>query len=167
MRTMFSRYRFVAVLLLLLLPAAPVSASDADAKVVGDFLAAWHTNDVDKIMSFVAEDCHYENVPSLTGDNPVIKGRAAMRAFLAPFFVKDPLTVPFKFHTEVKMTVVGDGAVASERVDYFEVGNSTFALPVAGFFKVKDGKITYWVDYFDGPSIEPVSLIMKTFAKKK
>jgi limonene-1,2-epoxide hydrolase len=105
-----------------------------DAKVVGDFLDAWHTHDVDRIMSFVSEDCHYENVPSLTGENPVLKGRAAMRTFLAPFFAEDPLTVPFKFHTEIRMTVAGDGAVASQRVDHFEIGNGRFALPVAGFF---------------------------------
>lgn len=136
-----------------------------DAKVVGDFLDAWHTHDVDRIMSFVSEDCHYENVPSLTGENPVLKGRAAMRTFLAPFFAEDPLTVPFKFHTEIRMTVAGDGAVASQRVDHFEIGNGRFALPVAGFFKVRDGKITYWIDYFDGPTIQPITLIMKTFAR--
>lgn len=135
-------------------------------KVVSDFLDAWHTHDVDRIMSFVSEDCHYENHPSLTGANPVIKGRAAMREFLAPFLMKDPLTVPFEFHTEIKFTVVGDGGVASERVDHFVIGNGRFALPVAGFFKVKDGRITYWTDYFDGPTIEPITLIMKTFARK-
>ncbi|MGH8597308.1 MAG: nuclear transport factor 2 family protein, partial [Gammaproteobacteria bacterium] len=79
-----------------------VQADDASAtKVVRDFLDSWHSFDIDKIMSFVSDDCHYENVPSLTGENPVIIGREKMREFLAPFFVKDPLVVPFKFHTEV------------------------------------------------------------------
>lgn len=141
-------------------------ASKADAKVVSDFLDAWQTHDVDKIMSFVSEDCHYENFPSLSGDNPVITGRDNMRTFLAPFFAKEPLIVPFKFHTEVKLVVVGDGAVASERVDYFEIGSGKFALPVAGFFKVKDGKIVYWKDYFDGPTIEPITTLMTALAKK-
>lgn len=141
-------------------------ASEGDAKVVSDFLEAWETHDVDKIMSFVSEDCHYENFPSLSGENPVIKGRANMRAFLAPFFVKDPLIAPFEFHTEIKHVVVGDGAVASERVDHFKIGHSKFTLPVAGFFKVRNGKIVYWKDYFDGPTIEPITTLMTALAKK-
>jgi limonene-1,2-epoxide hydrolase len=141
-------------------------ASQADAKVVSDFLASWQTSDIDKIMSYVAEDCHYENLPSLTGDNPVIQGRANMRAFLAPFFAKDPLIVPFRTYTEVKFVVAGDHAVAIERVDRFDIGNAKFALPVAAFFKVEGGKIVYWADYFDGNTIEPVSVLMKSLAKK-
>ena len=136
------------------------------AKVLNDFIAAWETHDVDTIMSFVAEDCHYENFPSLSGDDPVIKGREAMRTFLAPFFRKDPLIVPFKFHTEVETTIVGDNGIASMRVDHFEIGSSgKFALPVAGFFKVRNGKIAYWKDYFDGATIQPIITLMSSLAK--
>lgn len=117
-------------------------------------------------MSFVSDDCHYENVPSLSGDNPVILGRQKMREFLAPFFVKDPLIVLFKVTTKIKDTVSGGGAVALERVDYFEIGNSKIVLPVAAMFKVKDGKITYWIDYFDGAAIAPVTTLMTTLMKK-
>lgn len=156
----------IAVIFIWVCMGGVAHASPADAKVVSDFLDSWKTHDVDEIMSFVSEDCHYENFPSLTGKNPVVKGRANMRAFLAPFFQKEPLIVPFKFHTEVGLTVVGDGVVANERIDYFEIGSGKFALPVGGFFKVKDGKITYWKDYFDGPTIEPITTLMTALAKK-
>jgi len=160
------RRNLIGMLAFWLVSVPTANAGELDAMIVNDFIAAWHTHDVDKIMPFVSDDCHYENVPSLTGENPVVTGRANMRAFLAPFFAKDPLIVPFLFHTEVKLTVIGDEAIASQRIDHFEIGNTQFAVPVAGFFKVKDGKIVYWVDYFDGSTIAPVSTLMKSLAKK-
>jgi limonene-1,2-epoxide hydrolase len=138
---------------------------NAAAKVVHEFLASWDSHDIDKIMAFVSDDCHYENVPSLSGENPVIMGRQKMHEFLAPFFVKDPLIVPFTVHTEITDTIAGGEGVAIQRIDHFEIGNSKFALPVAGLFKVKDGKIVYWIDYFDGAAIAPVTTLMTTLAK--
>ena len=142
------------------------AAESAEAKVVRDFLGSWHSGDVDKIMGFLAADCYYANHPSLSGDDPVIKGSDKIRAFLTPFFRKDPLTVPFKFHTELDNIVGGDEGVALERHDVFETGSLHHSVPVAGFFRVKDGKITYWVDYFDGAAFQPVTTIMTTYARK-
>jgi limonene-1,2-epoxide hydrolase len=39
--------------------------------------------------------------------------------------------------------------VFTERVDRFTVGDKEIALPVAGVFEVRDGKIAAWRDYFD------------------
>jgi limonene-1,2-epoxide hydrolase len=36
---------------------------------------------------------------------------------------------------------------------------------VAGFFKVRSGKIAYWKDYFDGPTIQPIITLMSSLAK--
>jgi limonene-1,2-epoxide hydrolase len=161
------RCYFVAMLLLFAGSIPNTLAADGNpTQVVNDFIASWHSGDVDKIMSFVSDDCHYENVPSLTGANPVITGREKMREFLAPFFAKDPLIVPFKLHVEIKKTIAGGDGVGIERVDNFEIGNSKFALPVAAFFRVKDDKIVYWIDYFDGAAIAPVTTLMTSLAKK-
>ncbi len=156
------------VIIALMFAAAVPSAhaeKNAAAKVVHEFLASWDSHDIDKIMAFVSDDCHYENVPSLSGENPVIMGRQKMHEFLAPFFVKDPLIVPFTVRTEIKDTIAGGEGVAIQRVDHFAIGKSKFALPVAGLFKVKDGKIVYWIDYFDGAAIAPVTTLMTTLAK--
>ena len=37
----------------------------------------------------------------------------------------------------------------NERIDTLVIGDVTTKLPVAGIFKVHDGKITEWRDYFD------------------
>lgn len=137
-----------------------------DAQLVKDFLASWHSGDIDKIMSYLSEDCYYANHPALGGSDPVIQGYDTIRAFLTPFFRKDPLTVPFKFHTEIDSLVAGGGGVALERRDIFETGNLHHSVPVAGFFRVKNGKINYWVDYFDGGAFQPVTTIMETYARK-
>lgn len=145
----------------------PSSAAEmAPAAIVQGFLDSWKSNDIDKIMAFVSDDCHYANVPTLSGGDGVITGRAKMREFLAPFFTKEPLTVPLKFRTEIKHVIAGGDGVALERVDYFDVGSAHYAVPVAAMFKVKNGKINYWVDYFDGSTFGPVGTIMATFPKK-
>ncbi len=155
----------VALVFATAVPSAQAE-ENAAAKVVHEFLASWDSHDIDKIMAFVSDDCHYENVPSLSGDNPVIMGRQKMHEFLAPFFIKDPLIVPFTVRTEIKDTIAGGDGVAIQRVDHFAIGNSKFALQVAGLFKVKEGKIVYWIDYFDGAAIAPVTTLMTTLAKQ-
>ena len=163
-----SKILAVMALVLLCIAVVPtVFAQDtAETKVVQAFLASWDSHDITKIMAFISDDCYYKNVPSLSGPNPVISGHQAISAFLAPFFAKDPLTVPSKFFTEVKNVVAGGDGVALERVDNFEFGSTKIAVPVAAMFRVKNGKITYWVDYFDGSVFAPVSTIMGAFAKK-
>jgi limonene-1,2-epoxide hydrolase len=166
MRIRFSRCLISLVVLFGLQGSYAWADGAADAKVVNAFLTAWQSHDVEKILSMVSDDCYYKNVPALSPGDGSMTGRAKMREFLAPFFRGDTLIVPFKFHTDVKFTIAGDGAVAVERVDEFEIANATFDLPVAGIFKVKNGKITYWVDYFDGKTFEPVTTLMKSLAKK-
>ena len=39
--------------------------------------------------------------------------------------------------------------VFTERVDHLTVAGKEVALPVAGVFEVRDGKIAAWRDYFD------------------
>ena len=163
-----SRNLFAMVLVLACMSVMPAaSAQDtAETKIVQAFLASWASHDISKIMAFISDDCYYKNVPSLSGPNPVISGHQAISAFLAPFFVKEPLTVPSKFFTEVKNVVAGGEGVALERVDNFEFGSTKIAVPVAAMFRVKNGKITYWVDYFDSGAFAPVTTIMAAFAKK-
>jgi limonene-1,2-epoxide hydrolase len=39
--------------------------------------------------------------------------------------------------------------VFTERVDRMSIGGNKVAVPVAGVFEVRDGKIAAWRDYFD------------------
>ena len=43
--------------------------------------------------------------------------------------------------------------VVLERLDRHRIPQGWFELPVTGVFEVKDGKITYWREYFDVATI--------------
>lgn len=163
---MKSRILWAGLLLCLGCFAEADAVETAQAKVVRDFLAAWHSGDLDKVMSYLASDVHYANHPSLSGADPVIKGLDNIRAFLTPFLRKDPLTVPFTFKTEIDNVIAGEDGVAVERHDVFDFGELHVEVPVAAMFRVKDGKISYWVDYFDGASFGPVNAIMSAYPRK-
>ena len=157
----------VAVLLLCVCGFGNAQAADsAETKLVREFFAAWHSGDIDKVLSFLASDVYYANHPSLSGADPVIKGLDNIRAFLGPFLRKDPLTVPFTFRTEIGNVIAGGDGVAVERRDVFDFGQLHLSVPVAAMFKVKDGKIVYWVDYFDGDAFGPVTAIMTAYPRK-
>lgn len=44
--------------------------------------------------------------------------------------------------------------VLTERLDAFKLDGMPVALPVMGIFRVVDGKITHWRDYFDASTFE-------------
>lgn len=54
-----------------------------------------------------------------------------------------------KIEFEISAIASTGSVVFTERVDRFVVGGKTIALPVAGVFELRDGKIAAWRDYFD------------------
>jgi len=166
---MHTRRRFASVMTIiaLLLIAHPAVAQERagnsleSKKVVDDFMATWTHGDVDKTVSYLAEDVDYINIPL-----EPIKGRAKAREFLAPFFNKDPLIIPFAVRTEIKHTLADGAIVMQERVDYFKLAGKEWALPVVGIFEVKNGKIAVWKDYFDMGQLQPVATLIEALKKK-
>ena len=108
-------------------------------QVVNNFIADVDRKDMEAAMSWVAEDCYYDNVP--LGD---MRGHDKMREFLLPFFNS---VGPVKFEI-VRQTAAGN-IVMNERIDRFTMKNREIALPVSGVFEVNNDKITFWRDYFD------------------
>ena len=108
-------------------------------EVVTQFIAAFGRKDQDAAMALVADDCYYDNVP--VGD---MTGKAKMLEFLGPMFQADG---PLEFEVH-RQTTTGN-IVMNERTDRFVMRGKQIALPVAGVFEVKNGKITFWRDYFD------------------
>jgi limonene-1,2-epoxide hydrolase len=104
------------------------------------FFEAWKSCDPETIAALMSEDCFYHNVPM----EPVV-GRPAIIAFLRDF-LGDAKTVVFD---TLAIAETADGTVLTERIDHFDFGGRTFALPVMGSFRFKDGLITRWLDYFD------------------
>ncbi|SNS44203.1 limonene-1,2-epoxide hydrolase [Sphingomonas laterariae] len=104
------------------------------------FCEAWTSRDAEKIAALMTEDCFYHNVPM----EPVV-GRPAITQFIRGF-LGDAQTVDFEI---LSIAEAEDGTVLTERVDHFDYGGRRVALPVMGSFKLKDGLVARWLDYFD------------------
>jgi len=107
--------------------------------VVREFCAAWSGRDVDAILAWFAPDAVYHNMPM-----PPVHGHAGIRGVLE-MFVPPASKIAF----EILAVASRGNVVFTERVDRFTVGDKEIALPVAGVFEVRDGKIAAWRDYFD------------------
>lgn len=108
-------------------------------EVVETFISALERLDLDAALASVADDVRWVNVPWKTASNKrqfekVLRGmfRGATRF-------------------EVRYADIherGDGVVYTDRVDVFEGGGLSMALPVRGEFRVENGRVTEWVDRF-------------------
>lgn len=113
--------------------------SEQAIQTVRDFCAAWSRLNVDELVGYFADDAVYHNIPMRP-----MQGKAAIAKALSQFVVGSR-DVEFEM---VHIGAAGD-VVFTERVDRFTLGEKQIALPVAGVFELKDGKITAWRDYFD------------------
>ena len=104
------------------------------------FCDAWKSRDPDRIAALMSEDCFYHNVPMA----PVV-GRPAIAEFIRAF-LGDAQTVDFEI---LAIAETDDGTVLTERVDHFDYGGRRVSLPVMGSFRLKDGLVARWLDYFD------------------
>ncbi len=110
------------------------------SETVTAFCDAVSRSALDEAMVFIADDCAYHNMPM-----PLIEGAAGVRAALAGFI---QLLGSLRIET-VRQIAVGEW-VMNERLDHCDPpGGTPYALPVAGSFRVQDGRITVWNDYFD------------------
>jgi len=117
-------------------PGRPIVSN---MQIVRDFIAAWNDNDIDKACDMLAEDVFYHNIPM-----PPITGREASRAMLKGMGeMKD-------INWEIVNIAENGDVVLTERVDGFTFADGRkIALPLMGIFKIKDGEIVEWKDYFD------------------
>jgi limonene-1,2-epoxide hydrolase len=107
--------------------------------VVRDFCAAWPRKNIEELLGFFTADAVYHNIPV----DP-LHGIAAIRETLNAF------VTPAE-HIEFEMLAIASAGetVFTERIDRFKIMGKTVALPVAGVFEVRHGKIAAWRDYFD------------------
>ena len=113
---------------------APTNAG----KIVTDFCDTL-SEDLEASLDYISDKCVYQNMPF-----PSVIGRSGVRSTLAGFF-----EVTGSVRIEILEQCGVGNFVMNERLDYFNPpkGNS-FALPVAGAFKVEDSLIVEWRDYF-------------------
>jgi limonene-1,2-epoxide hydrolase len=111
------------------------AAEKANVQVVNDFCAAWPSHNIDKIMSFFAENCAYR----VTEAQEPNKGRQAVMDRIKSF-------VDRVQGFDVIETLAKGPMVFNERHDHFTSGPLKMWHGVGVFF-LKDGKIVEWYDY--------------------
>ena len=116
--------------------AEPTAAEKANMTLVTDFCRAFSADDVDKIMSFMADPCSYR----VTEAQDPIKGFAAVKARIS-----DLVKSAERF--EVLDTFARGPMVFNERIDHFAPGFRLKSWHGVGVFFVKDGKIVEWQDF--------------------
>jgi len=115
--------------------AEPSPAEKANIQVVNDFCAAWPSHDIEKIMSFFAEDCAYR----VTETQEPNKGRQAVTDRIKSFLDRVQ-------SFDVLQTSAMGPMVFNERRDHFTGGPLKMWHGVGVFF-LKNGKIVEWYDY--------------------
>lgn len=108
-------------------------------QVVREFCDSWAKGDLDRIMSFFAEDAVYHNIPM----EPQA-GTEAIRTFIEGF-----MAMVDRIEFEILHLAVDGNVVLTERVDTFVRPAGSVGLPVMGTFEVAGDRITAWRDYFD------------------
>jgi limonene-1,2-epoxide hydrolase len=108
-------------------------------QVVREFCAAASTRDPAVLRSFFSDDIVYHNIPM----DPAVGIEATMAVI--DMFVGMCDALEFDVHH-----LASDGTtVLTERTDRFTLNGRTAPLPVMGAFRVENGKIAEWRDYFD------------------
>ena len=112
---------------------------DANLALVHGFVDAWNRMDLEGILSFLAPDIFYHNMP-MEPMNGIEQVRGGLLPFLAP---------ATKCEWEIVRIAAAGDSVLTERVDRFWYGERKIEIPVMGTFDIRDGKIAAWRDYFD------------------
>lgn len=112
----------------------------SNSDTIRNFLAAFNAQDIDRVVSFFADDAVYHNIPTqpVHGSDAI---RTSISAYASPADAID-----------WQLLAIGeaeDGTVLTERLDRVDFGGSWVELPVMGAFELAEGKITAWRDYFD------------------
>ena len=101
-------------------------------------MAAWGRNDVDEVMSYLAE-----NLTLHSGPYTPISGHDAIRKTVEGYFCGGTCVD----HEILYLAAVGD-VVLMERIDHWIINGKAMDIPHMGACEVKDQKITAWREYF-------------------
>ena len=113
----------------------------APAEIVQNFVRLLNEGQIDAGMDLLAEDVFYHNIPM-----EPMNGREAVRAFAHEFGMGSH----FKVHWEMISLAVSGDIVLTERVDEFSTAQGgLISIPLMGSFRIRNGLIAEWRDYFD------------------
>jgi deazaflavin-dependent oxidoreductase (nitroreductase family) len=111
------------------------------AQVVEQFLDHLNAQRIDDGMDLLTEDVFYHNIPM----DPMT-GREAVRQSAHEFGMGSTLHVEW----QLVSLAAADDVVLTERIDIFTAADGKqISMPLMGSFRIRDGYIAEWRDYFD------------------
>ena len=119
---------------------AMTKEEQAAVQVVNGWDAAWATKDAEKIGAFMAQNCEFRLDPS---EPELKKGRAQ---FVTEMKRLVELGITIKIVDTVAYGGEAGTAVLQKRIDTISINGKSRDIPLAAFFRVKDGKIQEWLD---------------------
>lgn len=126
-----------------------MSSTETNKQIVRKFLAALENLDVERFLSFLTDDVHFETTgqhqaSGIKTKDQVGKELPAMRALL-------PEGLKF---TEVSILAEGDWVAIELRGEAKTVNGDDYNNHYAHFYKIRDGKIALFRDYMDSTIVE-------------
>lgn len=115
--------------------------------LIREFIATLVARDLDAAAQMVSDDFEYDNVPMGKAFGPT-----ALTETLSGFFSMCT-GIDWEILEQSSTGDLDNGLVLNERDDRVEIHGRWATLPVAGVFKIRQGKITLWRDYFDRQAI--------------
>ena len=113
-------------------------AERANIKLVTEFCASWSTRDLDKIVSYLADDSVYR----MTETAPPALGHAGFRERLGTW-MQTSQQIEFR----ILESYAKGPMVITHRIDRFVSTTRPLTWEGVGVFFVKDGRIKEWSDY--------------------
>lgn len=122
--------------------------SKANIQIVTELCNSLLAGDMAKSVAFLSDDVVYHNMPW----EPV-SGHAGVRRVLDPFVHGTDCALK-------KMDILNSAAsgdiVMNTRSELWERAGVSVVLPVAGVFRIRDGLISQWDDYWDSVTLQPL-----------
>lgn len=109
-------------------------------ETVTALVAACEARDLDAVCALVTDDIEYDNVPI-----GAVHGPDGVRSVLSGGVTAAAEQVEWVVLNQV---AAGD-VVMNERIDRFLVDGRWIEIPIAAVFRVRDGRVCLWRDYFD------------------
>lgn len=109
-------------------------------ETVTALVTACEARDLDAVCALVTDDIEYDNVPI-----GAVHGPDGVRSVLS-----GGVTAAAEQVEWVVLNQVASGdVVMNERIDRFLVDGRWIEIPIAAVFRVRDGRVCLWRDYFD------------------
>ena len=109
-------------------------------EVVTALVEACELRNLDAVCALITDDIEYDNVPI-----GKVYGPDGVRSVLGAGVMAQADEIEWRV---LAQAATGD-LVMNERVDRFRISDRWIEIPIAAVFRVRDGRVCLWRDYFD------------------